>query len=101
MIETRSLLAIAAMGLVTYACRAGGLWMTRRFRAGRYLDAWLEQLPGAVFAALIGPMVVAAGPAGWIAGAVGFALMRQTGHFLIAMIGGLTTYVALHRLVWP
>jgi uncharacterized membrane protein len=55
-------------------------------------------LPGAVFAALIAPMVVGAGPGGWIAAAVGFGLMRWTGQFLVALAGGLAVYVAWVRL---
>ena len=66
-----SLLAIVLMGAVTYASRAGGFWLARRLAPGPFLRAWLEHLPGAVFAALVAPMVIGAGPAGWIAAGVG------------------------------
>ena len=56
------------MGTVTYATRAGGFWLAQRLAPGPFLRAWLEHLPGAVFAALVGPMVVGAGPAGWLGG---------------------------------
>jgi uncharacterized membrane protein len=96
--DSAAVLAILAMAAVTYACRAGGFWLARRFKPTPFLEAWLEQLPGAVFAALVAPMVVAAGPAGWVAGGIGFGLMRWTGRFMVALLGGLGAYAALTRL---
>jgi uncharacterized membrane protein len=96
--DAASLAAILAMAAVTYACRAGGFWLATRLRPTPFVEAWLQELPGAVFAALIAPMVVSAGPAGWVAAAVGFALMRWSGQFLVALAGGLAVYVALVRL---
>lgn len=93
-----SLLAILLMGLVTYATRAGGFWLARRVTPGPHLRAWLEHLPGAVFAAMVAPMVAGAGPAGWLAAGVGFVAMRRTGHFLIAVVAGVAVYVAAKRL---
>jgi uncharacterized membrane protein len=98
-VDAASLAAILAMAAVTYACRAGGFWLATRLRPTPFVEAWLQELPGAVFAALIAPMVVGAGPAGWVAAAVGFALMRWTRQFLVALVGGLAMYVALLRLV--
>ncbi len=98
---TDNLLAILAMAAVTYATRAGGFWLAGRLRPTPLLAAWLGQLPGAVFAALVAPMVVAAGPAGWAAAAAGFALMRWTGRFVLAMLGGLAAYVGLAPLLGP
>lgn len=96
--DATSLAAILAMAAATYACRAGGFWLATRLKPTPFVEAWLKELPGAVFAALIAPMVIAAGPPGWIAAAVGFGLMRWTGLFLVAFAGGLATYVALMRL---
>ena len=96
--SANSLLAILLMGVATYATRAGGFWLARRLTPGPLLRAWLEQLPGAVFAALVAPMVVGAGPAGWLAAGAGFATMRWTGHFLVAVLAGLLVYVARSRL---
>ena len=93
-----SFLAILAMGTVTYACRAGGFWLAQRLTPGPFVRAWLEHLPGAVFAALVGPMVVGAGAAGWLAAGVGFVAMRRTGHFLVAIVVGVLTYLVARRL---
>jgi uncharacterized membrane protein len=93
-----SFLAIVAMGTVTYATRAGGFWLARRLSPGPFFRAWLEHLPGAVFAALVAPMAFAAGPSGWLAAAAGFLAMRRTGQFLLAIVVGLAVYLLGQRL---
>lgn len=93
-----SLLTIVLMALVTYASRAGGFWLARRVTPGPFMRAWLEHLPGAVFAAMVAPMVAGAGPAGWIAAGAGFVAMRRSGHFLIAVGAGLAVYILAKRL---
>lgn len=93
------LLAILAMGLATYATRAGGFWLARRIEAGPFMLAWLQHLPGTVFAALVAPMVAGAGPAGWIAAAAGFLAMRLSGQFLLALAAGLLAYIATGALL--
>ena len=93
-----SLLAILAMAAVTYATRAGGFWFASRLRPGPFFRAWLEHLPGTVFAALVAPMVIGAGPAGWLAAGAGFLTMRATGQFLLAIVVGIVVYVAGQRL---
>jgi uncharacterized membrane protein len=87
------LLAIVAMGLVTYATRAGGFWLASRLQPGPFLRAWLEHLPGAVFAALVAPMVATAGPAGLLGAAASFAVMRLSGQFVLAIVVGLAGYL--------
>ncbi len=97
-LTTTNLLAIVLMGVVTYATRAGGFWLAQRLTPGRFLRAWLEHLPGAVFSALVAPMVADAGAAGWIAAGAGFATMRATGQFLLAIVIGLVVYLIGQRL---
>jgi uncharacterized membrane protein len=99
--DRADLLAILAMAAVTYATRGGGYWLAGRLRPTPFLAAWLGQLPGAVFAALVAPMVATAGPAGWVGAVAGFALMRWTGRFVLAMLGGLAAYVGLSPLLGP
>jgi uncharacterized membrane protein len=88
-----SLLAILLMGAVTYATRAGGFWLARRVNPGPVMRAWLENLPGAVFAALVAPMVAGAGPPGWVAAGIGFFTMRLTGHFFLAVAVGVGVFL--------
>lgn len=96
--NTTHLLAILAMGLVTYLTRAGGFWLASRLRPGPFLHAWLEHLPGAVFAALVAPIVLAGGPAGWLGAASAFAAMRLSGQFAVAIFAGLAVYLGARRL---
>ena len=93
-----SLFAILLMAAVTYASRAGGFWLARRLAPGPFLRAWLEHLPGAVFVALVAPMVVGAGPAGWLAAGAGFAAMRLSGRFPLAIVVGLAVNLLGQRL---
>jgi uncharacterized membrane protein len=93
-----SFLAILAMGLVTYATRAGGFWLARRVQPGPMLRAWLEHLPGAVFVALVAPMVLTSGPAGWFAAVATFAAMRASGQFVLAIVVGLGCFLLGRRL---
>lgn len=93
-----SLIAILLMAAATYATRAGGFWLARRLTPGPVLRAWLEQLPGAVFAALVAPMVAGAGLPGWIAAGLGFAAMRLTGQFLLAVVVGVGAYLLARQI---
>ncbi|WP_158046539.1 AzlD family protein [Skermanella pratensis] len=90
--------AIVLMGLATYATRAGGFWLIQRLRPSRFLEAWLAQIPGAVFAALCAPLVLNSGPAGWGAALLTLVLARATGNFLVAMAAGVAG-VAILRLI--
>jgi uncharacterized membrane protein len=93
-----SLIAILLMGAATYATRAGGFWLASRVNPGPFLRAWLEHLPDAVFRALVAPMVAGAGPAGWVAAAVGFLTMRASGQFLVAIVVAVGTYLLVTSL---
>jgi uncharacterized membrane protein len=97
-VSTDNLIAILLMGAATYATRAGGFWLARRMTPGPLLRAWLAHLPGAVFAALVAPMVASAGPPGWIAAGIGFAAMRLSGQFLLAVAVGVGAYLLVRSL---
>jgi len=92
------LLAIVAMAAATYAVRAGGFALLQRLKPSPFVEAWLEQIPPAVFVALVAPPVVSGGPAAW-AGAVGVALAWRAGapFFLVVLSG--VGLVALTRLL--
>lgn len=89
-----SFLAILAMAAVTYATRVSGWLVFRRIPPGPRLRAWLEHLPGALFAALVAPMVLEAGPAGWAGAGAAFAAMRASGQFLVAIVAGMVVFLA-------
>ena len=98
--EYQGVAVIALMGLATYATRAGGFWLIQRMRPSRFLEVWLGQIPGAVFAALCAPLVLNSGPAGWIAGLLTLVVARLSGNFLAAMATGVAA-IALLRLISP
>lgn len=95
-VEPEVLFAIVLMGLGTFATRVSGLWLVRRLRPSRFLEAWLDQIPGAVFAALCAPMVFKAGPAGWAGAAATLVVSRLGGGFFPSIVAGVAT-VALAR----
>lgn len=88
-----SFLTILAMGAVTYATRVSGWLVFRRIPPGPRLRAWLEHLPGALFAALVAPMVLEAGPAGWAGAVAAFAAMRMSGQFPVAIVAGMVVFL--------
>ena len=93
-----AVLTIVAMGLVTYATRAGGVWLLGRVTAAPWVDTWLRAVPGALLMALVAPGALARGPAEFGA-AVGAALvMTRTRNVLLAMAIGVGLVVALRGL---
>lgn len=93
-LDPLTLLAIAAMALVTYATRVSGWLVIRRIALTGRAGAGLEAIPGAVLAAVIAPMVLAAGPAEAIA-ALATAVASLRLPRLIAVAIGVGGVVAL------
>ncbi|MEO1020528.1 MAG: AzlD domain-containing protein [Pseudomonadota bacterium] len=91
-------IVILVLGVTTYATRAAGFWLAGRFRPSPFFEAWLQQIPGAIFVALVAPMVLTAGLAGWGGAATGFAAMRYRGNFFLAILIGMLTYLLLRSL---
>ncbi len=51
-----------------------------------------------MFAALVAPMALGAGPAGWLGAASAFAAMRLGGGFVVAILAGMATYLTARGL---
>ncbi len=97
--DTLSLVAILGMGLVTYASRAGGLWLMARVPDSPRLQAWLRHIPGAILVSLIAPAALASGPAEALA-ALGTALVAaRTRNLLLSLLVGVALVWALRRLL--
>lgn len=62
-----ALLVIAAMTLVTYATRAGGIWFMGFMPMTARVEAFLRYLAGSVLVALLVPAVVRGGTAAFVA----------------------------------
>ena len=96
--EALTLLTILGMALVTYATRAGGFWLMGLVTPSPRVEAWLNQIPGAVLVALIAPTVLASSIAETLAAVATVLVAIRTKNVLIAMLVGVAT-VALLRLV--
>lgn len=97
-VSTTSLLTIIGMALVTYATRAGGLWLAGRFMPTPRLEAWFKHIPGAVLAALVAPAALTQGWATALAALVTALVAARTGSVLAAIVVG-TVAVWLLRLM--
>lgn len=93
-------LAIALLGVASYACRIGGFFLMRYVTVTPRVEAWLRAMPIALVGAIVGPVAVNGGLAEWVglAGAVG--LMRLTGNEFLSAIGAVAL-VALTRAMLP
>ena len=96
-VDAATLGAILAMAAATYGVRAGGFWLISRVQPNRFVEAWLRQIPGALFVALIVPALVAGGPPFWAGGTVVLAVRVLTGNLLASLVAGSAT-VAVLRL---
>jgi uncharacterized membrane protein len=83
------LLAILAMALVTYACRAGGYAILRNIRTPPFVDRMLTHLPGALFAAYVAPALVSGGLAAWIGALATIVAQRAGGPMVVAVAAGI------------
>jgi uncharacterized membrane protein len=83
------LLAILAMAVVTYACRAGGYAILRGIRTPPFVQRVLHHLPGALFAAYVAPALVSGGAAAWVGAAATIAAQRAGGPMTLAVCAGI------------
>lgn len=91
-----ALLVIAAMALVTYATRAGGIWVMGFMPVTAQVEAFLRYLAGSVLVALLVPAVVRGGNVAYIAVGVSVAAMLVTRRTLPSMAAGVVA-AALFR----
>jgi len=93
-IDPATLATWFGMMAVTYASRAGGFWLVRRFPVRGRLKVGLEAVPLAVLTALIAPTVLATGPAESLAAIVTLLLAWRL-PVLAAILGGIASVVLL------
>ncbi len=91
-------LAIIAMALATYLCRAGGYALFRALRPPRYVEVALQHLPGPIFMAYCMPALAAQGWKGWGA-AVAVVLAQYFSRSLgVAILAGVSALAGLGML---
>ncbi len=98
-IHASTLLAIALMAVVTYACRAGGYWLMGRVTMSPRVEIGLTYLPGAVLVSLVAPAMAEEGIPGVCAVAVTAIAMRKTNNLLIAMLTGIGTVWLARQII--
>ena len=79
---------IMAMAVVTYAAKAGGLWLLSRVSVSERTEAGLAVLPGAIVIAILGPELAAGGPAEWAAAGLVLLVVSRHGNILLALLVG-------------
>ncbi|MDY7075897.1 MAG: AzlD domain-containing protein [Chloroflexota bacterium] len=77
------MLAILGMALVTYATRAGGLWLMGRVKPSPRVERWLRHIPGAVLISIVAPIVAASDPAELLAMLATVVVGARTGNILL------------------
>ena len=92
-------LTILGMALVTYATRAGGLWLMGRVQLGPGVEKWLRHIPGAVLVSIVAPMVTESGPAELVAVAVTIAVGATTKSVLPTMVAGVTAVIVARAIL--
>ncbi|MFO7925129.1 MAG: AzlD family protein [Halobacteriota archaeon] len=86
---------ILGMGVVTYATKAGGLWLLGIIDVRERTEVALEALPGAIIVAIVAPELAAGGPAEWTAGAVAAVVAVRTKNLLVALGAAIGVVVLL------
>jgi uncharacterized membrane protein len=86
------------MAAATYAVRAGGFFLIQRITPTPFLEAWLAQIPGAIFVALVTPALVNGGPPYWLGGAATLAARAATGNLVASLTAGAAAVAAARAL---
>lgn len=89
---------VLAMAVVTYATKAGGLWLLGRVEVGDRTEAGLEALPGAIVVAIVVPELANGGPAEWSAAGLAALVAWRTDNLLAALGVAMVAVVALRGL---
>lgn len=90
---------VLAMAAVTVLAKVGGIWLVRQIEVSDRLEAGLSVLPGAIVIAVLGPELVAGGPAEWAAAGVVLAVMGKTGSILLSLCGGVVAVVLFRAIL--
>jgi uncharacterized membrane protein len=93
-----SVLAIAAMTLVTFLCRIAGVVVMSRVRITPRIERGLRALPGSIILATILPVVIDNGWPAMIALAAAIMAMAVTRIDIIGLVAGLGTLAVIRAL---
>jgi uncharacterized membrane protein len=98
-IDPEAAFAIVGMAAVTYATRAGGLWLVQRFPLNHRTRIWLEYIPGTVLVSIVAPTILTSGLPEAIAGVATVLTALRSRNSLLAMAVGILCVWSLRTLV--
>ena len=98
-LDSQALLAISLMAIVTYATRAGGLWLANRLTLSDRMEAWLGYIPGAILVSLVAPTVLTGGLPETLAAVAVVLVALRTGSLPVAMVTGVGAILVLRALL--
>ena len=90
---------IVGMAAVTYATKAGGLWLIGRIDLSERAEAGLDVLPGAVVVAFVAPALADGGVPEWVAAGATVAVAYRTGSLLLSLGVGVGTVLLVRGIV--
>lgn len=90
---------IVGMAVITYAMKAGGLWLIGRIDLSERAEAGLDVLPGAVIVAFIAPALADGGIPEWIAAGTTVAVAYKTESLLLSLSVGVGTVLVVRGIV--
>ena len=96
--QTSSVLTILGMAIVTYATRAGGLWLIGRVRSSPLIKRWLCHIPGAVLVSIVAPIVAAGDPSELLAVLITVVVGVRTGNVLLTTLVGVAVVWMVRNL---
>jgi uncharacterized membrane protein len=82
-------LAIVAMAVATYLCRAAGVVLMSRVRLTPAVERALRALPGSIVVATVLPIIIKAGAAAILGLAAALVVMSVARNELLALLAGL------------
>ena len=91
-------LAIIAMAVATYLCRAAGVVLMSRVRLTPAVERALRALPGSIVVATILPIIIKAGAAAILGLAAALVVMSVARNELLALLAGLLAVSAARAL---
>lgn len=99
MISASSFLAIAGMGLATYATRVSGFYLLRGLNVSGRFKAALDALPPAVLMAVIAPVILTTGLSETVAAAVTAVAAYFRLPLAVSILIGIASVVALRAVL--
>lgn len=90
---------VLGMSLVTYATKAGGLWLLGGVELSPPARAGLEALPGGIIVAILAPRLLRGGLPEWCAAVAVLAVAHRTDSVLLSLAVGVAAVLVLRGVL--